>query len=104
MNQAKITKLTAKSKAKKTIVVKWNKVKNAKGYQVQVSTKRNFKKLIVNKKSVKKNKITIKNKKLKKGKKYFVRIRAYATYKNSKGVMKKAYSSWNKKLRTVKIK
>ena len=104
MNQAKITKLTVKSKAKKTIVVKWNKVKNAKGYQVQVSTKRNFKKLIVNKKSLKKNKITIKNKKLKKGKKYFVRIRAYATYKNSKGVMKKAYSSWNKKLRTVKIK
>ena len=104
MNQAKITKLTVKSKAKKTIVVKWNKVKNAKGYQVQVSTKRNFKKLIVNKKSVKKNKITVKNKKLKKGKKYFVRIRAYATYKNSKGVTKKAYSSWNKKLRTVKIK
>ena len=104
MNQAKITKLTAKSKAKKTIVVKWNKVKNAKGYQVQVSTKRNFKKLIVNKKSVKKNKITVKNKKLKKGKKYFVRVRAYATYKNSKGVTKKAYSSWNKKLRTVKIK
>ena len=104
MNQAKITKLTVKSKAKKTIVVKWNKVKNAKGYQVQVSTKRNFKKLIVNKKSVKKNKITVKNKKLKKGKKYFVRVRAYATYKNSKGVTKKAYSSWNKKLRTVKIK
>ena len=104
MNQAKITKLTVKSKAKKTIVVKWNKVKNAKGYQVQISTKRNFKKLIVNKKSVKKNKITVKNKKLKKGKKYFVRVRAYATYKNSKGVTKKAYSSWNKKLRTVKIK
>lgn len=104
MNQAKITKLTVKSKSKKTIVIKWNKVKNAKGYQVQVSAKRNFKKLIVNKKSVKKNKITIKNKKLKKGKKYFVRIRAYATYKNAKGVTKKAYSSWNKKLRTVKIK
>ena len=104
MNQAKITKLTVKNKAKKTIVVKWNKVKNAKGYQVQVSTKRNFKKLIVNKKLLKKNKITVKNKKLKKGKKYFVRIRAYATYKNSKGVIKKAYSSWNKKLRTVKIK
>lgn len=104
MNQAKITKLTVKSKSKKTIVIKWNKVKNAKGYQVQVSAKRNFKKLIVNKKSVKKNKITIKNKKLKKGKKYFVRIRAYATYKNSKGITKKAYSSWNKKLRTVKIK
>ena len=104
MNQAKITKLTVKSKAKKTIVVKWNKVKNAKGYQVQISTKRNFKKLIINKKSVKKNKITIKNKKLKKGKKYFIRVRAYATYKNSKGVTKKAYSSWNKKLRTVKIK
>ena len=104
MNQAKITKLTVKSKAKKTIVVKWNKVKNAKGYQVQVSTKKTFKKLIINKKSVKKNKITIKNKKLKKVKKYFVRVRAYATYKDSKGVMKKAYSSWNKKLRTVKIK
>ncbi len=102
MKQAKITKLTVKSKTKKKINVTWKKVKTAVGYQVQVSKKSNFKKRILNKFTTKK-KLTI-NKKIKSGKTYFVRVRAYATYKDAFGKPQKVYSKWNKKLRKVKVK
>ena len=102
MKQAKITKLKVKSKSKKKINVTWKKVKTAVGYQVQVSKKSNFKKRILNKFTTKK-KLTI-NKKLKSGKTYFVRVRAYATYKDAFGKPQKVYSKWNKKLRKVKVK
>ncbi len=102
MKQAKITKLTAKSKAKK-IAVSWKKVKNAKGYQVQVSAKKNFKKVIYNK-SLTKNKLTIKSSKIKSKKTYYVRVRAYATYKDANNATKKIYSKWVKKIRKVKAK
>ena len=103
MKQAKITKLTAKSKSKKKITVTWKKVKKAVGYQVQVSTKKNFKKVISDKLTAK-TKLNIKNKKLKSGKKYYVRVRAYATYKDKNNVTKKVYSKWIKKIRKVKVK
>lgn len=103
MRQAKITKLTAKSKAKKKIVVSWKKVKNAKGYEVQVSKNNKFKKLIADKTTAKK-KITIKSNKLKSKKTYYVRVRAYATYKDANGKPQKVYSSWIKKTRKVKVK
>ncbi len=103
MKQAKITKLTAKSKAKKKVAVSWKKVKGAKGYQVQVSAKKNFKKVIY-KKFVKKNKLTVKSSKIKSKKTYYVRVRAYATYKDKNGKAQKVYSSWNKKIRKVKVK
>ena len=102
MKQAKITKLTVKNKSKKKINVSWKKVKTAVGYQVQVSKKSNFKKRILNKFTTKK-KLTI-NKKIKSGKTYFVRVRAYATYKDAFGKPQKVYSKWNKKLRKVKVK
>ena len=102
MKQAKITKLKVKSKSKKKINVTWKKVKTAVGYQVQVSKKSNFKKRILNKFTTKK-KLTI-NKKIKSGKTYFVRVRAYATYKDAFGKPQKVYSKWNKKLRKVKVK
>ena len=102
MKQAKITKLKVKSKSKKKITVTWKKVSKAKGYQVQVSKKQNFKKKIINKFTTKK-KLTI-NKKIKSGKTYFVRVRAYATYKDAFGKPQKVYSKWNKKLRKVKVK
>ena len=102
MKQAKITKLKVKSKEKKKITVTWKKVSKAKGYQVQVSKKQNFKKKIINKFTTKK-KLTI-NKKIKSGKTYFVRVRAYATYKDAYGKPQKVYSKWNKKLRKVKVK
>ena len=103
MKQAKIKKLTTKSKSKKKITVTRKKVKKAVGYQVQVSTKKNFKKVISDKLTAK-TKLNIKNKKLKSGKKYYVRVRAYATYKDKNNVTQKVYSKWNKKLRTVKVK
>ena len=103
MKQAKITKLKVKSKAKKKINVSWKKVKKAKGYQVQVSAKKNFKKVIF-KKDLKKTKLTIKNKKINSKKKYFVRVRAYATYKDKNNKTVKVYSKWNKKLRKVSVK
>ena len=102
MKQAKITKLKVKSKSKKKINVTWKKVSKANGYQVQVSKKQNFKKKIINKFTTKK-KLTI-NKKIKSGKTYFVRVRAYATYKDAFGKPQKVYSKWNKKLRKVKVK
>ena len=102
MKQAKITKLKVKSKSKKKINVTWKKVKTAVGYQVQVSKKQNFKKKIINKFTTKK-KFTI-TKKIKSGKTYFVRVRAYATYKDAYGKPQKVYSKWNKKLRKVKVK
>lgn len=103
MKQAKIKKLTAKSKAKKKISVTWKKVKKAVGYQVQISAKKNFKKTILNKLTTKK-KLTIKSIKLKSGKKYFVRVRAYATYKDANNNAVKVYSKWNKKLRKVTVR
>ena len=102
MQQAKIIKLKVKSKAKKKITVSWKKVKNAVGYQVQVSKKRNFKNKIFNKFTSKK-KLTI-SKKIKSKKSYFVRVRAYATYKDTYGKPQKVYSKWNNKLRKVKVK
>ena len=105
MKQAKIIKLTAKSKAKRKINVSWKKVKKAKGYQVQVSTSKKFKKSkIVFRKDVKKTKLTIKNKKIKSKKTYFVRVRAYAAYKDANNKAVKVYSKWNKKIRKVKVK
>lgn len=103
MKQAQITKLTAKSKAKKKISVSWRKVKKAKGYQVQVSSKNNFEK-IAYKKLTSKNKLTIKNKKIKSGKKYFVRVRAYASYKDKNGKTQKVYGKWSKQLVKVTTK
>jgi len=103
MKQAKITKLKAKSKVKKKITVSWKKVKKAKGYQVEVSAKKNFKKSVF-KKFTAKTKLNIKNKKIKSKKTYYVRVRAYATYKDKNNVTKKVYSKWIKKMRKVKVK
>ena len=105
MKKAKISRLTAKSNAKKKIAVSWNKVKKANGYEVQVSANKKFKNSkIVFKKLTTKKKLTIKNKKIKSRKTYYVRIRAYTTYKDKNFKPKKIYSSWIKKLIKVKVK
>ena len=103
MKQAKITKLKVKSKSKKTINVTWKKVKKATGYQVQVSTSKKFKKLVYDKHTSKKA-LKIKKAKFKSGKKYYVRVRAYAAYTNIENKRVRVYSAWNKKLRKVKVK
>ncbi len=105
MKQAKITKLTAKAKGKKKIVVSWKKVKNAKGYEVQVATNKKFKKnKIIVTKNVKGKKVTIKSNKIKRKKIYYIRVRAYTTYQDANGITQKVYSSWIKKIRKVKAK
>lgn len=73
------------STAKKTLTVRYGKVKNAKKYEIQVATDKKFKK--------NKKKTTVKSikavtfKKLKSKKKYYVRVRAW------NGTSKSAYSS-----------
>lgn len=105
MNQAKIRKLKVKSNSKKKINVTWKKVKKAKGYEIQVSNNKKFKKnKIILKKSLKKTKLTIKNKKIKSKKTYYIRVRAYAEYKNINNKTIKVYSKWNKHLRKIKVK
>ena len=88
VNKAKIKKLSAKAKGKKASKVT--------GYIVQVSAKKNFKKVLA-KKTLKKNakKVTLKVKKLKKGTTYWARVRAYKNYKAS-GKTKTAKGAWKK--------
>ena len=90
-----VKKLVSKKNA---LVVYWNKIANASGYQIQVATDKKFKK---NKKTVtvtKQNAIKKTVKKLKAKKKYFVRVRAYKIVDG-----KKSYGKWSK-IKTVKTK
>lgn len=83
------TKVKKVKATKKSLTIKWSKVKGVSGYEIQVATDKNFKK---NKKSilVKKQKTTsAKIKKLKSKKKYYVRVRTYKVVGR-----KKVYSSW----------
>ncbi len=96
---SKPKKPTIKSlkKGKKSFVLQWKKIKDVKGYQVQYSTSKKFKKAKkVNIKKSSTTKLTVK--KLKKKKKYYVRIRSYKVVNG-----KKVYSSWSK-TKTVKTK
>lgn len=91
-------KLKKVQAGKKKITVRWKAVKNAKGYQIQYATKKNFKsgaKKLTVKGASKKTK-TIK--KLKSKQKYYIRIRSYGTEKG-----KKVYSAWSA-VRSVKVK
>lgn len=96
-NNKKVKVASAKA-GKKSIKVTWKKVKGIKGYQIQYSTNKKFKKgnKTITVKSKKSTSATIK--KLKSKKKYYVRMR---TYKVVKG--KKVYSAWSKAKR-VKVK
>lgn len=94
----KKTSIKKLSKGKKKFTVTWAKVSGVKGYQIQYSSDKKFKK---NNKSVtvtkqKTTKATVK--KLKSKKKYYVRVRAYKTVNG-----KKIYSSWSK-VKSVKTK
>jgi len=94
----KKTSIKKLSKGKKKFTVTWAKVSGVKGYQIQYSSDKKFKK---NNKSVtvtkqKTTKATVK--KLKAKKKYYVRVRTYKTVNG-----KKIYSSWSK-VKSVKTK
>ena len=83
-----------KNKKGKKLVVRWNTVKGAKGYQLQYALNKKFKK----KKSVQTKKTKYIIKKLKKKKTYYIRVRAYKM--NGK---KKVYGKWSM-VKKVKIK
>lgn len=68
----------------------WKKASGASGYQIQASTKKSFKG--AKKKTVKKNQYKVS--KLKPGKKSYVRVRAYQTYRSQNGKTAKAYGAW----------
>ncbi len=70
---AKVTLKSAKNVKKKSILVKYKKASNAKGYQVCWATSKKFKKAKTKNTTALKYKI----KKLKKKKTYYVRVRAY---------------------------
>jgi hypothetical protein len=96
VGRAAVKKATKKKSAKK-IKLSLKKVSGAKGYKVQISTSRKFKKILVTR-NVKKLSATIRNKKLKNKKKLYVRVKAY------KVVNGKTYEgSWSK-IKKVKIK
>ena len=100
----KVKNLKVKTKGKK-ITVSWKKIKIAKGYQVQVATNKKFKKKkIIVDKFTKKKKLMIKSSKIKRKKTYYVRVRAYATYKDKNGEAQKVYSKWVKRVRKVKVR
>ena len=96
-NNKKVKVASAKA-GKKSVKVTWKKVKGIKGYQIQYSTNKKFKKgnKTITVKSAKSTSATIK--KLKSKKKYYVRMR---TYKIVNG--KKVYSAWSK-AKSVKVK
>ncbi|MCH5265002.1 MAG: fibronectin type III domain-containing protein [Lachnospiraceae bacterium] len=94
---AKVKKITAKNKQKKSAILTWEKVSGVKGYQIQYALNKKFTKKKKSKLITKNTgKITIK--KLKKKKTYYFRIRAYKL-----NGTKKVYGSWSK-AKKIKIK
>lgn len=96
--KATVKKLQSK---KRTVIAYWCKISDARGYQIQVSTNKKFKKnkktfSIENQKASKK---TIKN--LKAKKKYYVRVRAYRYSYFGDG--ERVYGKWSK-VKSVKTK
>ena len=88
---------------KKQLKVTWKKDTKASGYEVQCCLNKKFKSG-VKKANIKKAKTTSTTfKKLKKGKKYYVRVRAYKTVKVN-GKSKKLTGAWSKVLTSKKVK
>lgn len=93
----KVSTTTLKSKKSGQVTVSFEKVSNAKGYQITYSTSKKFKKSTTKTVTVAKNTATLKN--LKKGKSYYVKVRAYTT--DSSG--KKVYGAYST-AKNVKVK
>ena len=92
-NSLKKVKISKINKYEKALTVKWKKIKNAKGYELQCSTSKKFKSGKKTKKfTIKKAKtISKKVKGLKSNTKYYIRIRYYTVLNG-----KKVYSDWSK--------
>lgn len=95
---SKVTLSSVKATGKKKIKVIWKKKSGASGYQIYWATDKNFKK-VVSKTIVKYGKTTsYTGKNFTKGKKYYVKVRAYKTING-----KKVYGSWST-VKSVKCK
>ena len=81
------TEIKSISTKNNKIKVKWKKIKNSTGYQVQYSTDKDFK---VNSKKINVTGKTKTSIKLTSGQKYYIRIRSYITASNVKN-----YSTWS---------
>jgi hypothetical protein len=92
--KASISKL---AKGKKSAKISIKKVKGAKGYKIEYSTKKSFKAKYTKQKITTKTTLTIK--KLKSNKTYYFRIKAYKSDGN-----KKIYSKNWSKIKKVKVK
>lgn len=89
---------SVKNSAKKVLTAKWAKNKKASGYEIQYSTKKNFKGVkTLNVKGAKTTSKKITG--LKKGKTYYVRVRPYKTVKKVK-----YYGAWKEYDKGVKVK
>ena len=89
VKKIKQVKVTAKKKA---LVLKWKKMSGVAKYQIQFSTKKNFKKAKTY--NVKKSQTSVNIKRLKKATKYYVRIRACKTYTDEDDNDKTVYGAW----------
>lgn len=87
---AKVSKFRATAK-KKGFKLTWKKSSSVSGYQIQISTKKSFKSAKTYSCKVK-AKYTVSE--LKSRKNYYIRIRAYKTYKANNGKNKKAYGKY----------
>ena len=97
VKEKKVKVTSTKNKSSRAITVKWEKISGVTGYQVQFSTKKNFKKITASK-YLSSSKSSMRCSGLKKKKTYYVRVRAYIISNGTK-----MYGSWSAK-KKVKIK
>lgn len=100
---AKVKLVSVSALKGKKLKIKWKKDLKVTGYQFQYSTNKKFKKKVTVTKKVTNKKTNSKTiKKLKKGKKYYIRVRAYKTVKVN-GKKTTRYGSWSN-VKSKKVK
>lgn len=90
---SKVKSLKAKA-GKQKLTITWKTVSEAAGYQIQVSTQKNFQDASTV--TVSSSETRYVAKKLKRKEKYYVRIRACMTYNDADNVNQTAYGKWTK--------
>lgn len=93
----KISKLSVSSKNSKAIDIKWKKVNDVTGYQLQYSTDKGFKKSVKVQKIKKSSVVSKRITKLNGGKTYYIRMRTYVKFGG-----KEYYSDWSS-IKKIKI-
>ena len=93
-NVGKVINIRIK-RQKNSAILKWKKNPEVSGYEIQISRKKNFKR--IKKINVKKNLAEYKICGLKPGRKYYIRIRAYQSYGTQSGTRKNAYGKFSTK-------